>query len=149
MADNRLRKLRPPTHLPDGQRTSCIIPLSGRRFVRAPARRKSGIGLAPRGRGAPVLPSRRIRKATLCDARERELCDLEVRSDGVMVRCPTAGQSIGIMEVWRPRESHGFQDGFRVDGRRHQHPSARSLYDETAAHATLPSAATAELITFS
>jgi alpha-mannosidase len=39
-------------------------------------------------------PSRPIRKATLCDARERELCDLEVRNDGVMVPMPHALASV-------------------------------------------------------
>jgi hypothetical protein len=33
------------------------------------------------------------------------------------------------MEVWRPRESHGFQDGFRVDGTTDTNtPAPRSLY---------------------
>ena len=46
-------------------------------------------------------PSRPIRKATLCDARERELCDLEVRSDSVMVPMPYALASV---MVWPDQE---------------------------------------------
>jgi alpha-mannosidase len=39
-------------------------------------------------------PCRPIRRATLCDARERELRDLEVRSDGVLVPMPYALASV-------------------------------------------------------
>ncbi len=39
-------------------------------------------------------PCRPIRRAKLCDARERELGDLEVRSDGVMVLMPYALASV-------------------------------------------------------
>jgi len=39
-------------------------------------------------------PSRPIRAATLCDARERELRDLEVRSDGAIVPMPRALASV-------------------------------------------------------
>jgi alpha-mannosidase len=39
-------------------------------------------------------PSRPIRQAKLCDARERELGDLEVRNDGVMVPMPYALASV-------------------------------------------------------
>ena len=46
-------------------------------------------------------PSRPIRKATLCDARECELCDLEVRSDSVMVPMPYALASV---MVWPDQE---------------------------------------------
>jgi hypothetical protein len=35
-------------------------------------------------------PDDHLAKATLCDARERELCDLDVRSAGVMVPMPYA-----------------------------------------------------------
>ena len=41
-------------------------------------------------------PSRPIRKATLCDARERALCDLEVCSDSVMVPMPYALASVMV-----------------------------------------------------
>ena len=39
-------------------------------------------------------PSRPIRSATLCDAREREICDLEVGSNGVVVPMPYALASV-------------------------------------------------------
>ncbi|HJX66613.1 MAG TPA: glycosyl hydrolase-related protein [Polyangia bacterium] len=41
-------------------------------------------------------PSRPIRKATLCDARERELRNLEVRGDGVMAPMPYALASVMV-----------------------------------------------------
>jgi alpha-mannosidase len=39
-------------------------------------------------------PSRPIQRATLCDAREREICALDVRENGVVVPMPYALASV-------------------------------------------------------